>query len=197
MEQNYQAPALLVGHSLGGTAVICASVQLPSVKAVATIGAPFDPKHVQHLFEKDIEVIEKEGVAEVKIGGRSFTVKKQLLEDIRAQSLTEKLAHLDRALLVLHSPQDLTVPIENAAKSYAAARHPKSFISLDGADHLLSDKKDSQYVGTVIASWASRYIPKPEKEILKSEKQVVVRLGNKGYTTEIMVRHHIKIMQKI
>ena len=190
LEQNYQAPALLVGHSLGGTAVICASVQLPSVKAVATIGAPFDPKHVQHLFEKDIEVIEKEGVAEVKIGGRSFTVKKQLLEDIRAQGLTEKLAHLDRALLVLHSPQDLTVPIENAAKSYAAARHPKSFISLDGADHLLSDKKDSQYVGTVIASWASRYIPKPEKEILKSEKQVVVRLGNKGYTTEIMVRHH-------
>lgn len=190
LDKNYQAPGILVGHSLGGAAVICAALQLPSVKAVATIGAPFDPQHVAHLLHGDLELLEKEGVAEVNIGGRAFTVKKQFLEDIRTQSLTEKLEHLDRAILILHSPQDLTVPIENAAKLYTAARHPKSYISLDGADHLLSDKQDSYYAGNMIANWASRYLSVPEKEMLKTEKQVVARLGSKGYTTEIMMRHH-------
>lgn len=190
LEKTHMLPSLLIGHSLGGAAVICAATLLPSVKAVATIGAPFDPDHVQHLFSDDIQTIEKEGIAEVKIAGRTFSVKKQFLEDIRAQSLEEKLARLNRSLLILHSPQDLVVPVENAAKLYNAARHPKSFVSLDGADHLLSDKKDSNYVGSIIASWASRYLDIPEKELLKTEKQVLTRLGKKGYTTEIMVRHH-------
>lgn len=190
LEKEYQAPRILVGHSLGGAAVICAAMLLPSVKAIATIGAPFDPDHVQHLFSNNIQTIENEGIAEVTIAGRSFTVKKQFLEDIRSQNLQDKLAKLNRALLILHSPQDLVVPIDNAAKLYNAARHPKSFISLDGADHLLTNKTDSNYVGGVIASWATRYLDIPEKEIFKTEKQVLTRLGSKGYTTEIMVRHH-------
>lgn len=190
LERDYQAPTILIGHSLGGAAVICAAMLLPSIKAVATIGAPFDPKHVQHLFAEHVETIEKEGIAKVAIAGRTFTVKHQFLKDIEMQSLEEKLAHLDRALLILHSPQDLVVPIDNAARFYNAARHPKSFISLDGADHLLSDKKDSLYVGNVIASWSSRYLEIPEKERFTTEKQVLARLGSKGYTTEIMVRHH-------
>lgn len=135
-------------------------------------------------------MIEQDGVAEVTIQGRTFTVKKQFLEDIRAQSLTEKLAHLDRALLILHSPQDTIVSIDDAAKIYAAARHPKSYVSLDGADHLLSNKNDSHYVGNIIANWSLRYMDLPEKETLNTDKEVVARLGNKGYTTEIMARHH-------
>lgn len=190
LEANYVAPSIIIGHSLGGAAVICAAMQLPNIKAIATIGAPFDPSHVQHLLGTDLDDIEEDGIANATIGGRTFTVKKQFLEDIRAQSLTEKLAKLNRALLIMHSPQDEIVHIDNAAKIYHAAKHPKSYISLDGADHLLSDKKESHYVGDLIACWANKYINKPEKENLKSEKEVVARLGHEGYTTEIMVRHH-------
>lgn len=190
LEQNYQAPSLLIGHSLGGAAVICAAPQLPSVKAVATIGAPFDPAHVQDLLGQNLEDIEKDGMAEVTLSGRTFVVKRQFLEDIREQSLTEKLKDLDKALLLLHSPQDTTVSIDNAEKIYKTAYHPKSFVSLDGADHLLKDKKDSYYAGNVIANWATRYLDMPEKEVLKTEKEVTVRLGSKGYTTEVMMRQH-------
>lgn len=190
LKQHYQAPEILVGHSLGGAAVIAAAAKLPEVRAVATIGAPFDPAHVSHLLSEDLEEIEQEGVASVQIEGRTFTVKKQFLEDIKSANLAPKLERLKKALLILHSPQDLTVPIENAAQLYHAARHPKSFISLDGADHLLSDKGDSHYVGDQIGCWVQRYLPKEEREKLKPEKTVAVRLGDEGYTTEIMVRHH-------
>jgi putative redox protein len=190
LEENYQAPSMLIGHSLGGAAVICAAMELPSVTAVATIGAPYDPSHVQHLLGADVNDIEEDGVAKVTIAGRTFTVKKQFLEDIREQNLDEKLATLNRALLIMHSPQDEVVGVKNAAKIYHAAKHPKSYISLDGADHLLSDKSESHYAGDLIACWANKYINKPEKETLKSEKEVVTRLDNEGYTTEIMVRHH-------
>ena len=190
LEDAYQAPKLLVGHSLGGAAVLCAATKLPHVKAVATIGAPFDPSHVQHLLQDQIEEIEKSGVADVQIGGRTFQVKKQFLEDIREQEIKGYLNTLDKALLILHSPQDLTVPIENAAWLYEAARHPKSFITLDGADHLMSNKADSHYAGTMIASWVDRYLAIEKEEELKAERQVAVRLGGEGYTTEIMVRHH-------
>ena len=190
LEKEYQAPSLLIGHSLGGAAVICAAAQLESIKAVATIGAPFDPKHVSHLLKDGIEDIEEGGVAEINIGGRPFTVKKQFLEDIHEQSLTEKLGKLKKALLIMHSPQDLTVPVENAARIYQAARHPKSYISLDGADHLLSKKADSIYAGEIIASWVKRYLDFPVKETLEVEKEVAVRLGDDGFTTDIMVRKH-------
>lgn len=187
---NYQAPELLIGHSLGGAAVIAAAAQLKSVKGVATIGAPFAPNHVSHLLREGIEEIEAQGKAEVNIGGRPFNVKKQFLEDIREHRLREQLQDFNKAILILHSPQDTIVPVENAAKIYHAVRHPKSYISLDGADHLLSEKKDSLYVGEVIATWSKRYLRLPEKEKLKVEKEVAVRLGEEGFTTDIMVRKH-------
>jgi putative redox protein len=190
LEENYQAPSLLVGHSLGGAAVIAAAEHLPSVKAVATIGAPFDPSHVSHLFAAGIEEIKEEGIANVQIGGRPFTVKKQFLEDIKEANLTTKLENFNRALLIMHSPQDMTVEVENAAKIYLAAKHPKSFVTLDGADHLLTNKEDSQYAGEVIGTWVKRYLDIQPKEILKPEKTVAVRLAGEGYTTEVMVRHH-------
>ncbi|MEZ5039121.1 MAG: bifunctional alpha/beta hydrolase/OsmC family protein [Saprospiraceae bacterium] len=187
---HYEAPSLLVGHSLGGAAVLCAAGYLPSVKAVATIGAPFDPAHVSHLLEPSINEIEAKGVAEVNIGGRPFLVKQQFLEDIRSNKLSDKINRLGKALLIMHAPQDLTVPIENAANLYQTARHPKSFISLDGADHLLSDRMDAQYVGDCIACWVKRYLALPSQEKLRSDKAVSVRLGEVGFTTEIMVRQH-------
>lgn len=152
------APALLVGHSLGGPAVILAAHRLAEVRAVATIGAPSDPAHVAHLFADALPRIEGEGEARVYLAGRPFTVSRRFLEDVREQRMAEAVRGLDRALLVLHSPQDSTVAVEHAARLYAAARHPKSFISLDGADHLLSRPADAAYVGEIVAAWASRYV---------------------------------------
>jgi len=190
LKEQYQAPTLLVGHSLGGTAVICAARQLEEIEAVATVGAPFDPIHVSHLFEENIEQIEAKGEATVNIGGQPFKVTKQFLEDIREQFIANHLRELKKPILILHSPQDEIVEVENARKIYEAAFHPKSFVSLDGADHLLTNRKDSEYAGEIIASWVKRYLHIPMREELKAEKQVAVRLGQDGYTTEVMVRHH-------
>ena len=190
LAENHAAPSLLIGHSLGGAAVIHVADRIASAKAIVTIGAPHDPAHVKHLFQEHSDTITTAGEAEVSIGGRPFKVKKQFLEDIAEHSQEEKIKNLKRALLILHSPQDLTVPIENAAKIYLEARHPKSFVTLDGADHLLSNKGDSQYAGQLIASWAQRYLDLPEKEDLRSESDVLVRLGHEGFTSEVMVRHH-------
>jgi len=190
LKENYQAPTIIIGHSLGGAAVLSAAGLLPEVKAVATIGAPFDPHHVSHLFEAGIDEIKSTGQANVTIGGRSFKVKKQFLEDLETQVIEDKLRNLRKAILVMHSPQDLTVEVENARRIYSTAHHPKSFISLDGADHLLTRKEDSLYVGDMIACWAKRYINQPEKEALKVEKQVAVRLGKTGFTSDVMVRQH-------
>ncbi len=153
-----QAPELLIGHSLGGVAVLAAAADIPEVKAVATIGAPSDADHVIQNFAADLSRIEDEGEAEVTLAGRRFTVKRQLLEDLRAQSQQERIAGLGRPLMILHAPLDDSVGIENAAAIYRAAKHPKSFVSLDGADHLLTDPADARYAGTVIAAWATRYL---------------------------------------
>ena len=190
LEENYKAPVLLIGHSLGGAAVINVVDQLPSIKAVVTIGAPYSPAHVSHLFDNSKAEIEQYGKAEVSIGGRSFTVKKQFLDDISSTQQQDKIQKLRRALLVLHSPQDTTVEVANAGKIYKAAHHPKSFISLDGADHLLSNKDDSNYVGNVIGHWVKRYLDIPARPKLTSNNEVVVRLGDEGFTSEVMVRHH-------
>jgi putative redox protein len=191
LQAEYEIPSILIGHSLGGAAVLCAAHELEEVKAVATIGAPYSPVHVRHLLEEKLEDIQADGVATVNIGGRSFQVKKQFLDDIAEQELKEKIKNLGKALLILHSPQDLTVEVENAAKIYHAAHHPKSFISLDGADHLMSNKADSTYAGQMIAAWALRYLEVEQKELLKSDKQVVARLTTEDkFTTDIMVRHH-------
>ncbi|WP_333856340.1 alpha/beta hydrolase family protein [Denitromonas sp.] len=159
MQARLAAPAIVVGHSLGGAAVLAAAGQMAGVKAVCTIGAPADPAHVAHLFAHAREQIERDGEAEVTLAGRPFRIRKQFLDDIEATRMEAAVAGLRKALLIFHAPQDATVDIENAARLYGWARHPKSFVSLDGADHLLSRRADAIYVAEVIAAWAQRYLP--------------------------------------
>ncbi len=151
-------PSILVGHSLGGAAVLRAAEQLDSVKAVATIGAPADPEHVTHLLSSSADEIEQSGEAEVTLAGRPFKFKKQFLDDLRDGSIEGCVRHLNRALMIFHSPADQIVPIENAATLYKLAKHPKSFVSLDDADHLLMETRDAEYVAKVLAAWAARYV---------------------------------------
>jgi len=158
LKQQYQAPKLLIGHSLGGAAVLSAAHQIESVKAIATIGAPATAKHVEHLFEVESNKIAQQGEALVGIGGRQFLIKQQMLEDIDKYNSTDQIAKLDAALVVFHSPIDTIVSIDQAAEIYQSAKHPKSFISLDNADHLLSKAADAEYVGKTLAAWASRYL---------------------------------------
>ncbi|MCP4335625.1 MAG: OsmC family protein [Gammaproteobacteria bacterium] len=158
LRAKYRAPQILIGHSLGGAAVLAAAARLDSVKAVVTIGAPATAQHVMHLFKDQAELIEQQGEAVVTLGVRQFSIKKQFVDDIDSYSSTNKIRDLDAALLVFHSPLDAIVSIDEAALIYQAARHPKSFISLDRADHLLSKAADAEYVATTIASWASRYL---------------------------------------
>ncbi len=158
MREEYQAPHMLIGHSLGGAAVLSASVEIPEVVAVATIGAPADPHHVEHHFASAKDEIEEKGVAEVSIGGRPFRIKKGFLDDIADHKLTDKVKSMKKALLIFHSPIDDIVGIENAAEIYQAARHPKSFVSLDKADHLITSRDDAYYVAEVISAWANRYV---------------------------------------
>ncbi|MFD2561450.1 bifunctional alpha/beta hydrolase/OsmC family protein [Aquimarina rubra] len=194
LTKEYQAPSLLVGHSLGGAAAIFAAAAIDSIKAVATVGAPSDPTHVQHLLRSGLEEIEANGKAIVNLSGRDFTIKKQFLDDLETKSLPTVAKNLDKALLVLHSPQDTTVGIRNAEEIYHAAKHPKSFVTLDGADHLLMRKEDSIYVGKVIAGWSSRYVDIPEEPKLKSQHHVVASLGNdEGYTTQMKVGNHYMV----
>ena len=190
LQQNYQAPELLIGHSLGGAAVLAMASQLPDVKAVVTIGAPFEASHVLHNFNAHLETIETDGQATVSLGPREFTVKKQFLDDLRNQT-TDHIKHLNKALLVLHSPVDLTVDIADAEKIYKAAKHPKSFVSLDTADHLLSKAIDSEYVAQTISGWASRYIPIPKKDkrALTSGHVLVAELDHK-FQQEIFTDNH-------
>ncbi|NUT47399.1 MAG: alpha/beta hydrolase [Saccharothrix sp.] len=152
------APSVLIGHSLGGAAVLAAAHRVPSVRAVVTIGAPADTAHVEHLLGSSTTEIETHGVAEVLLAGRPFRISTGFLTDIKQQNQAACIAGLGRALLVMHSPQDDLVGISNARLVFDAARHPKSFVSLDGADHLLTDRADAAYVAEVLTAWASRYL---------------------------------------
>ncbi len=152
------APSLLIGHSLGGSAVLKAAPQISSIKAVATIGAPFDPGHVAHQFSDAIPTIMAKGAARVTLAGRPFTIGKQFVKDVQDSALNDAIKAFKGALLVLHAPRDATVSIDNAGEIFAAARHPKSFVTLDDADHLLSCPKDAEYAADTIATWAARYI---------------------------------------
>lgn len=190
LEENYMAPSLIVGHSLGGSASIFAGSKIDSIKAIATIGSPFDPEHVTHLLHEKIDEIQKFGEASVNIQGRDFIVKKQFIDDLRNQDMLEILSNLRKAILVLHSPQDRVVEIENAANLYKNAMHPKSFVTLNGANHMLTNKDDAYYTGEVIASWAKRYIPEIEEVSLDTDKRVVARLQKNALTTEIMAGKH-------
>ena len=158
MRQADLAPGILVGHSLGGAAVLYLASEIPEVQLVATIGAPSEAKHIIQLFnEASLESIEKTGQAEVSVGGRPFTIKKQFLDDITETSVREKVKTSRKPLLIFHSPTDKIVGIDHAEKIYHAAHHPKSFVALDGADHLLSEKDDAEFVASVVANWAARY----------------------------------------
>lgn len=190
LKKEYTAPSIIIGHSLGGAAVLAAASKMEKVEAVATIGAPADPVHVSHLFKENIDEIKSKGEATVSIGGRPFKVKEQLLNDLEKSDIARGLKNLNKALLIMHSPQDTIVEVENARKLYENAMHPKSFISLDGADHLLTKKEDSLYVGNVIATWASRYVNFDKETDLESEKRVVTRTGSDGYTTQIKAGSH-------
>jgi len=152
------APDMLIGHSLGGAAVLRARAGIPSVKSVVTLGAPFDPGHVAHHFEDALEAINRDGQAEVSLGGRPFVIGKEFVDDIRQTELGEAVADLKAALLVMHAPRDATVGIDNAAEIFQAARHPKSFLTLDDADHLITDPCDAEYAAEMIATWATRYV---------------------------------------
>jgi putative redox protein len=158
LRETRQAPAILIGHSLGGAAILAAAGQIPDAKAVVTIAAPSDPAHVTGLFKDRIEDIRKHGKVEVQLAGRPFHIKREFLDDIAEHGLMAHIAKLHKALLIMHSPTDDTVGIDNATQIFVAARHPKSFVSLAGADHLLSGKRDAAYVSDVIAAWVERYI---------------------------------------
>ncbi len=158
LKTNYQHPQLIVGHSLGGTAAIVAASRLPEIKAVATVNAPYDPAHLKRVLRSVEEEILSTGQAAVEIGGRTFTIKKQFLDDIATHNMDRILPNLNRPLMIFHSPVDSVVDIENAVRIFQAARHPKSFISLDNADHLVTRREDAEFVGRTLAAWASRYI---------------------------------------
>ena len=197
LRETRKAPAILIGHSLGGAAILAAAGQIPEAKAVVTIAAPSDPTHVTGLFSDHVDHIRAQGEAKVSLAGRPFTIKREFLDDVAEHSLMDKIAHLHKALLVMQSPTDDTVGIDNATRIFVAAKHPKSFVSLSGADHLLSDRRDSAYVADVIAAWATRYVDlaAAERAAESAEKlrQIVVRETRAGkfQNTVSIGPHHL------
>ncbi|WP_417876293.1 alpha/beta fold hydrolase [Winogradskyella sediminis] len=193
MEEHYQAPSLLVGHSLGGAAVLVAASKLEIVKAVATVGAPSTVNHVKHLFSHQVEESEEKGDIEVNIGGRPFVINQDFVEAFDNTDLPAIVKDLRKPLLIMHAPFDKIVGIENAEQLYKKAHHPKSFITLDNADHLLTKEEDSQYVGHMIGTWAMRYFPKVKNIILDTEgEQLVGHLNSveDNFTTSIQTANH-------
>jgi putative redox protein len=183
LRSNFEAPSLLIGHSLGGAAALAAKHRIPGVRAVATIAAPADPSHVLGLLGESALEIERRGEAEVSLAGRTFRIRRQFLRDISAQPQAERVAQLGAALLVMHSPTDEVVGIDNARRIFDTARHPKSFVALDGADHLLTNTADAEYAATVLAAWASRYVLRPVGRLdggTQAEGYVVVTEDGNG-----------------
>ena len=194
LRDEYEAPSLLVGHSLGGAAVLAAAVRIPEATAVATIAAPADPVHVEGVFDPDdLDEIEREGDAEVTLAGRSFRVRREFLRDIQSQNLAERIGTLKRALLVMHSPIDELVGVDHARRIFEAAKHPKSFVSLDDADHLLTDRTHSAYAARVLAAWASRYVPDArEADAPPPEGHVVVEPAGTGrFAQTVRAGNHV------
>lgn len=189
------APSLLIGHSLGGAAVLKAAPQIDSVKAVVTLGAPYDPGHVTHNFAGALDDIEADGQAEVQLGGRPFTIGKDFVDDVTAAALTPAIAGMKKALLVMHAPTDAVVGIENATQIFLAAKHPKSFVTLDSADHLISRAEDAEYAAAVIAAWAGRYLHLTPPAPPPGAPEGVVRVSEadpKGFLQDVMAgpKHH-------
>ena len=190
LRSQYEAPAILIGHSLGGAAVLAMANDVPEVKAVVTIGAPHRADHIAQAFSASMDEIVEYGEAQVDLGGRKFRIKKQLLDDLEHQQQAD-LGKLRRALLVMHAPLDKVVGIEEAEKIYLAARHPKSFVSLDDADHLLTRKADSEYVAHVIAAWVDRYVPTIKQDNANLPKgHVKVEEKNHKFTQHVYSDSH-------
>jgi putative redox protein len=193
LRKTYGAPAILIGHSLGGAAVLAAAHRIPDAHAVVTIAAPSDPAHVVGLFKDDVDKIREQGQVEVRLAGRPFRIKREFLDDVAQQRIEDCLANLRKALLVFHSPTDDIVGIENASRIFITAKHPKSFVSLAGADHLLSKKDDAVYVANVIAAWAERYLEQPAE---RSDEQIeggivlVRETGGGKFQQEVMSGPH-------
>jgi uncharacterized OsmC-like protein/alpha/beta superfamily hydrolase len=196
LRREYRAPQILIGHSIGGAAVLAAAERVPEARAVATIAAPSETEHLRETLLRRAPDLEDTDEAEVELGGRSFRIKRELLDDLGEDHLHRAVAELGKALLVFHSPVDEVVGIEHARKIYEAAKHPKSFVSLDDADHLLLDSRDARYVGEVLAAWASRYVEleesqeEDEEEPRTEEGTVLVEGGAAGFTQEVFARRH-------
>ena len=192
LRSHYEAPSILIGHSLGGAAVIAAAHQIPEAKAVVTIGAPSDVAHVLHHFQANLSDIERDGVANVTLAGRTFPISRGLVEDAKSQAIAHHVANLRKAQLVMHAPQDQIVGIEHAATIFTNAKHPKSFVSLDSADHLLSDSRDAAYAAEVLAVWASRYVTQ-DKEEARADRHdgvVVAETGAGRFQNAITAGRH-------
>lgn len=191
--KHYKAPGLLIGHSLGGAAVIVAASKLKNIKAVATVGAPSTVTHVKHLFSHGIAEVKQKGEVEINIGGRPFKIDSEFVADFDKINLPEISKNLRKPLLIMHAPFDKIVGINNAHELYHNAHHPKSFVSLDDADHLLSNAKDSKYVGNVIGAWADRYFEPQENSMLDTKgEQLVAHLNieDDNFTTSIQTKSH-------
>ena len=182
MREEGMVPTVLIGHSLGGAAVLSAAAHIPEVKGVTAIGAPATPSHVVHNFGANLEAIKRDGEAEVSLAGRSFRIRKSFIDDLETHDLDARIAHLKRDLLIFPSPLDMTVGIENASRIFAAAKHPKSFISLDKADHLLTRAEDAHFVASIIAAWAGRFVTEeaPAQPAVAEEDEVVVTHLDEG-----------------
>jgi putative redox protein len=192
LDREHEPPAILVGHSLGGTAVLQAAPRVDSAVAVATIGSPSEPAHVARMFSGSEDAMRERGEATVNLGGRPFLMKQQFLDDLEAQHIGSTVGSLRKALLIMHAPLDDVVEIDNASALFIAAKHPKSFVSLDSADHLLSRAADSRYAGHVLAAWASRYLSAPttQDDLHATDGEVVARTRVDGFRTEVRLGHH-------
>lgn len=193
ISQHFEAPSLLVGHSLGGAAVLVAASKIEAVKAVATVGAPASVSHVKHHFSHGIEAVKEKGEVEINIGGRPFKINQDFVEAFDNTDLPLIVKNLRKPLLIMHAPFDTIVGIENAEQLYKNAHHPKSFITLDDADHLLMQEKDSQYVGDSIGTWAKRYFPKVENKMLDTQGEQLVghlNIVEDNFTTSIQTKNH-------
>ncbi len=178
LREQHGAPALLIGHSLGGAAVLAAAQRVADCQAVVTLGAPFDPAHVTHQLGEDLQVIEAEGEASVSLAGRQFKIRRAFVEDLNGQPQADRIRALAKPLLILHAPLDKTVGVDNARRIFETAVHPKSFVALDGADHLLNSAEDAQFAASLIAAWSRRYVPAaapaPQVSASEAEQGVVV-----------------------
>lgn len=194
LRDHFSPPSILIGHSLGGTAVIAASKSIPEVRAIVTIGSPSAPSHVLKQFQDQQQEIEAGGQAEVDLGGRAFVIKKQFLDDVREANIDGILSTMRKSLLVMHSPVDRVVSVNEAERLYLGAKHPKSFVSLDDADHLLTNKRDSEYAASVIAAWVSRYVDLPNtveaQQTEVSAGEVWVSEHNQHFTRRVKSDQH-------